>query len=127
VTGSDTLTGIEKLQFSDQTFILSRAAHDYNGDGKSDTMWRYTDGSTSLWLMNGTSVQTYGSFGAIPTAWEDHRHGRLQRRRPGRLAVAPHGRQHQPVADERHQPAGLWLLRPDPHHLADHHHRRLQR
>jgi Ca2+-binding RTX toxin-like protein len=38
--GSDTLTGIEKLQFSDQTFILSRVAHDYNGDGKSDTMWR---------------------------------------------------------------------------------------
>jgi Ca2+-binding RTX toxin-like protein len=40
---------------------------DYNGDGKSDILWRQTDGTTSLWLMNGTSVQTYGSLGAVST------------------------------------------------------------
>jgi Ca2+-binding RTX toxin-like protein len=46
------------------------AAHeDYNSDGKSDILWRHTDGSTSLWLMNGTGVQTFGSFGAIPSTW----------------------------------------------------------
>ena len=32
-------------------------------------MWRHTDGSTSLWLMNGTVAQGFGSFGAIPVTW----------------------------------------------------------
>jgi Ca2+-binding RTX toxin-like protein len=68
--GTDTLSGIEWLQFSDGATKLGRVLADTSGDGKSDLMWRNTDGSTSLWLMNGTSVQTYGSFGQIPTAWQ---------------------------------------------------------
>ena len=42
---------------------------DYNGDGKSDLLVRNANGDTRMWLMNGTSVQTFGSFGAIPTSW----------------------------------------------------------
>jgi Ca2+-binding RTX toxin-like protein len=68
--GTDTLSGIEWLQFSDGATKLGRQLNDTSGDGKSDLMWRNSDGSTSLWLMNGTSVQTYGSFGQIPTAWQ---------------------------------------------------------
>ena len=68
--GTDTLTGIERLQFSDALVKLGRPLPDNNGDGTSDLLWRNSDGSTSQWLMNGTSVQTYGSFGQVPTAWQ---------------------------------------------------------
>ena len=30
------------------------AAHDFNGDGKSDIAWRDSSGNVALWLMNGT-------------------------------------------------------------------------
>ena len=29
---------------------------DFNGDGKTDILWRHTDGSVALWLMDGTNV-----------------------------------------------------------------------
>jgi hypothetical protein len=29
---------------------------DFNGDGKSDILWRNTDGSVETWLMNGSTV-----------------------------------------------------------------------
>ncbi len=45
--GSDTLVGIERLQFSDQTIALGVTARDYNGDGKSDIVFRAT-GSGAL-------------------------------------------------------------------------------
>ncbi|MFO1305776.1 MAG: FG-GAP-like repeat-containing protein [Burkholderiales bacterium] len=33
---------------------------DFNGDGKSDLVWRSTGGSTALWLMNGTVPSSTG-------------------------------------------------------------------
>jgi hypothetical protein len=32
------------------------ATGDMNGDGKSDILWQYTDGSLAVWLMNGTTL-----------------------------------------------------------------------
>jgi hypothetical protein len=38
---------------------------DFNGDGKSDLVWQHSDGTTSLWLMNGLSASsTSGLLGA---------------------------------------------------------------
>jgi FG-GAP-like repeat len=34
----------------------STAAHDFNGDGKSDVAWRDTNGNVAIWLMNGTQI-----------------------------------------------------------------------
>jgi hypothetical protein len=48
-----------------------RVSHtiDLNGDGKSDLIWRRTDGSISAWLMNGTSAtSTAGLRG--PGTWQ---------------------------------------------------------
>jgi hypothetical protein len=42
---------------------------DYNGDGKSDVLWRDISGNTSIWFMNGTTIASTGSLGNIPTAW----------------------------------------------------------
>jgi len=38
---------------------------DFNGDGKADIVWQGTDGSVSLWLMDGVSIAARGPvFGA---------------------------------------------------------------
>ena len=31
------------------------ASHDFNGDGKSDIVWRDTNGNVAIWVMSGTS------------------------------------------------------------------------
>ena len=70
--GTDTLTGIEWPQFSDALIHLGGApALDSNGDGKSDIFWRNTStGETSLWLMNGTAIDSTGGFGNIAADWQ---------------------------------------------------------
>jgi Subtilase family/FG-GAP-like repeat len=45
------------------------AVHDFNGDGKSDIVWRDTSGNTAVWLMNGAQLVTSGGIGAPPLAW----------------------------------------------------------
>jgi hypothetical protein len=44
-------------------------AHDFDGNGKSDLVWRNTGGSTSVWLMNGGAVSGSGSLGTVASAW----------------------------------------------------------
>jgi hypothetical protein len=36
---------------------------DFDGDGKSDLLWTSIGGAASLWLMNGTTVTTTGTYG----------------------------------------------------------------
>jgi hypothetical protein len=46
---------------------------DFNGDGKTDILWRNTNGDTSIWLMtgNGTQVQVSSmtDIGLVPLSW----------------------------------------------------------
>jgi FG-GAP repeat len=42
---------------------------DFNGDGKSDLLWRDTSGDTAIWFMNGTSVASIQSVGNVSTTW----------------------------------------------------------
>ena len=42
---------------------------DYNGDGKSDLLWRDGSGNTSIWFMNGTKIASAASVGNIPATW----------------------------------------------------------
>ena len=42
---------------------------DFNGDGKSDIVWRDDSGNTSIWLMNGAAVSSAGGIGNVPTTW----------------------------------------------------------
>ncbi len=34
----------------------SSVGHDLDGDGKADLVWRHTNGSAAVWLLNGTAV-----------------------------------------------------------------------
>jgi hypothetical protein len=42
---------------------------DFNGDGKTDILWRNSDGTVGLWLMNGAQVISTTSFGILPASW----------------------------------------------------------
>jgi hypothetical protein len=49
--------------------VFNRAAHDFNGDRKSDILWRDTGGNTGLWLMNSAAVLSSVGIGTIPLAF----------------------------------------------------------
>jgi hypothetical protein len=42
---------------------------DFNGNGKSDLLWRDGSGDTAIWFMNGTSVASTQSVGNISASW----------------------------------------------------------
>jgi hypothetical protein len=39
---------------------------DFNADGKSDILWQNTDGTSAVWLMDGTSLISGSSIGFNP-------------------------------------------------------------
>jgi hypothetical protein len=45
------------------------AAHDFNGDNRSDIAWRDASGDAALWEMTGTKLAAGPVFGPVPTAW----------------------------------------------------------
>src|SRR5208282_1329720 len=44
---------------------------DFNGDGKSDILWRDTSGDVAIWEMNGTTIlnPTATYVATVPTTW----------------------------------------------------------
>jgi Glucose / Sorbosone dehydrogenase/FG-GAP-like repeat len=42
---------------------------DFNGDGKADLLWSNTNGDTSIWLMNGTTVSATPDLGVVGNGW----------------------------------------------------------
>jgi hypothetical protein len=52
-------------------FVPTTAAHDFNGDGKSDIVWFDTSSNIAVWLMNGTTVTNYPTslVGTVPSQW----------------------------------------------------------
>jgi FG-GAP-like repeat len=43
--------------------------HDFNGDGKSDILWRNTNGDVDVWLMNGMQILSGTDFANVSTGW----------------------------------------------------------
>ncbi len=41
----------------------------FDGDGKSDILWRDTSGNTPIWFMNGGSVASSAFVGNVQTPW----------------------------------------------------------
>ncbi len=44
---------------------------DFNGDGKSDILWRHSStGKVIIWLMGGISKSSFSSPGTVTTLWK---------------------------------------------------------
>jgi hypothetical protein len=43
--------------------------HDFNGDDKSDILWRDGAGDVGMWLMNGAQILQGAAFNAVATNW----------------------------------------------------------
>ena len=46
-----------------------KVPHNFDGDGKSDIVWRNTSGEAGVWFMNGAMVSSTPSFGVVPNSW----------------------------------------------------------
>ncbi len=49
---------------------IQDGAGDYNGDGKSDILWRNDAGLVAIWQMNGATLVDGAVVGTIPTDWK---------------------------------------------------------
>ena len=72
--GTDTLTGMEFLDFNNWTVKLWRPVGeeligDFNGDGFEDLLFRNQNGEPAIMFMNGTTPIGGGGFGAIGFEW----------------------------------------------------------
>src|SRR5262249_26043566 len=55
---------------STQPQPVGRAVNrDFNGDSRSDILWRHSSGLVYQWLLNGTSVTGTGSPGSVSLEW----------------------------------------------------------
>ena len=43
--------------------------HDFNGDGKSDILWRNTSNGLAVWLMNGGAIAQSAGLGTLPSSF----------------------------------------------------------
>lgn len=67
--GTDTLTSVERLQFTDRTVALDLAQQTFSGDGTSDILWRRSDGLTATWAMQGTTNTGSAVIGNVGNDW----------------------------------------------------------
>jgi hypothetical protein len=56
-------------RFRAQACSTLNTAHDFNGDGRSDILWRDTVGDVAVWLMNGVSVLSSGEIDGVSLNW----------------------------------------------------------
>jgi Ca2+-binding RTX toxin-like protein len=71
--GTDTLTGIERLQFADRTIswpLNSFPESDFSGDNISDILWRSNTGQIVVWQLNSAGKQAAGTtIGTLASSW----------------------------------------------------------
>jgi FG-GAP-like repeat len=63
------ISGVTNLSGA-ATIPVSRTRNDFNGDYKSDVLWRNDNGDVALWQMNGSTLTTGSVFANISTAWK---------------------------------------------------------
>ena len=56
MNGTDALSTGAVGSFNPGPSWQIKGTGDFNGDGKSDILWQDSDGTTAIWLMNGTNV-----------------------------------------------------------------------
>ena len=69
VDGTDTLTSVEFLDFTDRDVFLDRAARTFSGDGTSDILWQRNDGLVVIWSVLGSVLSGSNGLGAVGVEW----------------------------------------------------------
>lgn len=68
--GTDTLTSVEVLDFTDRDVVLDNAQQTFSGNGTSDFLWRNSDhGTVVVWEMQGAAQQSAIIAGGAPSNW----------------------------------------------------------
>jgi len=49
--------------------VARTVSHDFDGDRKSDVLWRNSNGAVEIWKMNGIQTPSYYSGGSATTDW----------------------------------------------------------
>jgi hypothetical protein len=49
--------------------LAATNAHDFNGSGQSDILWRDTSGMLALWFMNGAAISSAAGAGTVAIDW----------------------------------------------------------
>lgn len=49
--------------------FCGRDSHDFDGDGRSDVLWRDTSGDVAMWLMSGGQFSSGAMLSSVPTTW----------------------------------------------------------
>jgi hypothetical protein len=51
--------------------IVAQVPVDFDGDGKSDILWRRTpSGTVAIWLMDGLTISSVGAPGGAGSDWQ---------------------------------------------------------
>ena len=66
--GSGTVLGTYIYGEVDNSWTIVGSG-DFNGNGTDDILWRNTNGTVSIWLMNGAAPPTVTQSYAVPTTW----------------------------------------------------------
>ncbi|MFO1018891.1 MAG: M10 family metallopeptidase C-terminal domain-containing protein, partial [Hyphomonadaceae bacterium] len=68
--GTDTLTSVERLQFTDRTVALDLAQQTFSGNGTSDFLFRNSNhGTVVIWEMSGATQTSATIAGGAPSNW----------------------------------------------------------
>ena len=67
--GTDTLISIETLRFTDRDVSLGVTRGDFDGDGRTDVLWRGQGGEVGLWQMNGPQILAGGGVSNPGNYW----------------------------------------------------------
>ena len=43
---------------------------DFDGDGKTDILWRHSSGTVAIWLVDGGTIKSVGVVGGVDPSWE---------------------------------------------------------
>ena len=70
VVGSATVGTVDTAWQIAGTSSLVQSTGDFDGDGKADMLWRKSDGTLAMWLMNGTVPKAQAGIGVVDTAWQ---------------------------------------------------------
>jgi len=69
-TGTDTLTSVERLDFTDRDVVLDNAQQNFLGNGTSDLLWRnVNNGAVVFWDVTGATQNSATIAGGVGAEW----------------------------------------------------------